>query len=655
MTAGKTVPELTAETPPIVGTDELVVYRAPGPLKRTTASVLGTYVNTVIGTAFTRTLLATANNSAFLTALGQIASSFVDFIQSGTGAVQRTLQEKIRSDFSVNIRDFGAVCDGATSDVAAINAAIAACPVGGRVEITGLAAVLTPIVITKQVSLWCPTAKDALYNLTGPGNIPLTYSGGAGGLGQLDVQLNIYGPADGCTDVVLLDRVDSAKIKIGLYCGATGVGVRLRGCLQNRVQIDVDANTPPPISQSVGLPTTGFVLIEKNTTHNVTTNACDIYLNLAGGAGYGLKATAQSGESLNSLHGTIQGMTGRALDLDDQSSFDISTLWMEVNGTAPLISSGRGTRVASTLLYAADGPKSTMVVNGGIAHDIQGLVYGDVVFDANAVAPVYGGNFTRFPDYNPVRTSWYDSAEQVRPTFAIDDPADFTPERWFGGDGMAGLENLYANPFFDIWPDGTSAPSVLPPGMALTSAAIYRVASNTFPQANGFACDVGVAGTGSSSAGIELRLSEPDATWEQNRVVSFMLAIRVANGEPDPYIFVGTESGSVNTPFRRITEKASQWVVVRGGFPVASGEKPAIRISPFDGSTWVSGGFTLGAVNIVNGVRAPKYLTDSQQRRAYVVPAIAEKPTFEGQIARVGSTFYMAKGTASSADWVAIN
>lgn len=43
-------------------------------------------------TSFARSLLATASNSAFLTALGQIASSFVDFIQSGTGAVTETVQ-----------------------------------------------------------------------------------------------------------------------------------------------------------------------------------------------------------------------------------------------------------------------------------------------------------------------------------------------------------------------------------------------------------------------------------------------------------------------------------------------------------------------------------------------------------------------------------
>lgn len=156
MTTGKTVPELTAETPPIVGTDEVVVYRSPGPLKRTTTATMRTYMAatsqpldadlTAIAaltsaadkmpystgpqtwaladlTSFARTLLATASNSAFLTALGQIASSFVDFIQSGTGAVTRTVQAKLRD--TVNVLDFGAVGDGVTDDATAITNAVA--------------------------------------------------------------------------------------------------------------------------------------------------------------------------------------------------------------------------------------------------------------------------------------------------------------------------------------------------------------------------------------------------------------------------------------------------------------------------------------------------------------------------------------------------
>lgn len=128
-TPRKTFPELQALSAPVVDSDVLAVYRTPGPAKRTTASVFGTYVNTVIGTAFTRTLLATTSNSTFLTALGQIASSFVDFIQSGTGAVTRTGQAKMRD--VVSVKDFGAVGDGLTNDYAAIAAALAAVDTSG--------------------------------------------------------------------------------------------------------------------------------------------------------------------------------------------------------------------------------------------------------------------------------------------------------------------------------------------------------------------------------------------------------------------------------------------------------------------------------------------------------------------------------------------
>ncbi len=151
MTAGKTVPELTSETPPIVGTDELVVYRSPGPLKRATTATMRTYMAatsqpldadlTAIAaltsaadkmpyatgagtwamadlTSFARTLLATANNSAFLTALGQIAGTFVNFLQFGTGAVTRDNQTKLRELASPE--DFGAVGDGIADDTTAL-------------------------------------------------------------------------------------------------------------------------------------------------------------------------------------------------------------------------------------------------------------------------------------------------------------------------------------------------------------------------------------------------------------------------------------------------------------------------------------------------------------------------------------------------------
>lgn len=62
-------------------------------------------------TSFARTLLATANNSAFLTALGQIASSFVGFVNTGTGAVTRTLQAWLR-ERPVSVLDYYDAGDG---------------------------------------------------------------------------------------------------------------------------------------------------------------------------------------------------------------------------------------------------------------------------------------------------------------------------------------------------------------------------------------------------------------------------------------------------------------------------------------------------------------------------------------------------------------
>lgn len=59
---------------------------------------------------------------AYLRTIALGGASAINFLQSGTGAVVRTLQAVLRG--RVRIRDFGAVCDGATDDTAAIQAAI---------------------------------------------------------------------------------------------------------------------------------------------------------------------------------------------------------------------------------------------------------------------------------------------------------------------------------------------------------------------------------------------------------------------------------------------------------------------------------------------------------------------------------------------------
>ena len=78
-------------------------------------------------------------------------SDEVNFLQAGTGAVQRTVQSKLRETLSVT--DFGAVGNGTTDDTAAIQAAINAASFGGIVLFPGNKQYLTKAPITLKGSV----------------------------------------------------------------------------------------------------------------------------------------------------------------------------------------------------------------------------------------------------------------------------------------------------------------------------------------------------------------------------------------------------------------------------------------------------------------------------------------------------------------------
>jgi hypothetical protein len=63
-------------------------------------------------------------NNAGLLGNGLISSIWSTFLQSGTGAVSRTVQSKLQD--VINAKDFGVVCDGTTDDSANAQAAITA-------------------------------------------------------------------------------------------------------------------------------------------------------------------------------------------------------------------------------------------------------------------------------------------------------------------------------------------------------------------------------------------------------------------------------------------------------------------------------------------------------------------------------------------------
>jgi hypothetical protein len=80
-TPRKTFPELQALSAPVVDSDVVAVYRAPGPAKRTTASVLKTYAQTGLGTMATQNANAVAITGGSITGITDLAVA-----DGGTGA-----------------------------------------------------------------------------------------------------------------------------------------------------------------------------------------------------------------------------------------------------------------------------------------------------------------------------------------------------------------------------------------------------------------------------------------------------------------------------------------------------------------------------------------------------------------------------------------
>lgn len=115
----------TTTLAPIYADSALTVPLA-NPVK---ANLAGKYVNIYYDSSITYRVRQTDKNDAPIGddvdpyIPGAVGSDVISFIQSGTGAVARTMQSKARE--VVSVKDFGAVADGVTDDYAAFAAAVA--------------------------------------------------------------------------------------------------------------------------------------------------------------------------------------------------------------------------------------------------------------------------------------------------------------------------------------------------------------------------------------------------------------------------------------------------------------------------------------------------------------------------------------------------
>lgn len=542
------------------------------------------------------------------------------------------------SDFS------GIVPDGVTDNSAAFSTIIGLLPEGSTLRIKGLLRIASTLNITRRIGLWCEDAGDAILVDVGTANDGVVYTGPASGINNITIKLNVYGRNNACKDAVVLSRVDrSPNIDINVHAGAVEHAVSLNGCLINKIKIDSSVNYQPPISSP------GFQAkhIRIKKALGVAFNANDLYVNLEGG-GAGIVSDDMTSEGDNKISGTIEGLTtGRPLDLNGWLGGHIADLHLEANSIGPRVFNCSHITVGPNVVNAD--AETPFEFENCRQPRIDGY-YGDFVFDANCFAPRIG-RVLASSNASISAGSYFASSEVEGSTAYIS-----TVDSFYGGPGSFTLENLFHNPFMDVWTDGYFS---APDGCALVNATcqVFTYPAPTYTSISGKSCEVNVTGSAITD-GFYATCKEPYNKGQQNgHYVSAMVAIYVASGQPDVNVYILASGQFLN--IGRVTAK-NQWVEVRGGARCSpGGDDVQVHVVPwnFTTSAAVPGKFVIGGLSVVQGVRAPRHLCNHGKREAHIAHSIVNAPAFIGQRAYLAGTskWYMAGGTAAPADWLMLN
>ena len=450
------------------------------------------------------------------------------------------------------------------------------------------------------------------------------------------MQLNVYGPANACKNAVVLDRVDRSKVFLNIRAGAVQYGAVFRGCLINRFHLESTVNYLPP-GAAVGMQI-DHVLIEKNTTHNVATNANDIWVNLEG-ARNGIVATAQPGEGNNTYRGTIEGLVGRPFIMARCLGASVCDLHLEANSLAGTFDNCENLRVGPAVTNSSVTPLAFVACLGTT---VDGY-FGKLDFDPTCVGTRFGQLFVIAREDIINNDASAESFGSVIVSGAESVPLDPA--------GAASLENIFLNPYLDIWSAGaTSAPD----GVALVGATSARSVTGPF-EGNPAKTLAVISVTGTTIAdGANMTPTAPHNPASGAEFVSFAVPIFVPTGQPNVrvYLFNGSAYNFVSD----VTAKGG-WVMVRGSAPVIAGNVFYVALRCFNGTAFVAGSFSVGGCTITKGFRAPKFLADHGARTAHIVSSIGAAPAFLGQRAYLVATgkWYMAGGTASAGDWLLLN
>ena len=533
-----------------------------------------------------------------------------------------------------SLRSFGGVCDGVTDDYTAIMNAHTNLNDGDVLLIPGPTLFKTPIVWTKKANISCLGEKGYLIPDVGITNDAITVRGGVSALNNIDWNINIFGLANSCKNALVMDFVSLSTINAHIKTGAVEYGYVAKGCLLTTHNIVISTNYS--VSLVGAIMPANHILLDTSAVVVTDSNACKFNVKLEGGGNGIVKTNANFLETVE-FTGTIEGLTGKAFDINRARYININNIHMESNTQSSIFTDCRNVEIGSGVRNNT--MKIDFVDTRGITIDGYS---GSLEFNANCIGIV--------------RQIAFEASDVIinnsKGVFIEDSISNLSSSilSSVASIGKNVPENLFHNPFVDIWSAGASA---APDGWSSATITWAKELVKYFPENPSkmaiYCQQTGITINDGARATLKTNTNMNSTRW-----ISATIPIYVATGQPDVRVFIYDAS-----QFRlvyTVTQK-DQWVLVCGSALVDANQNIRVQVSPHNGTAYVAGNYYIGGLSAINGNIASKYLIDSGKRKEHVVDNIGFAPAFVGQDALLTATskFYKAKGIASSADWIILN
>lgn len=488
----------------------------------------------------------------------------------------------------------------------------------------------SPVVWSKKGDILCIGDKGYFISDVGITNDAITINGMT--VNYASIRINLYGLANSCKNGLVVDAVNLSKIHARIKTGAVGYGFVAKGSILNEYDIHISSNYSAPLVGAV-MPA-HHILLDTGINLISETNASVFYLMLEGGNGDGITKTNTSPLETVEFKGTIEGIGGKPFNLNTAWYININNLHLELNVLESTFTNCKNIEVGSGVRNNLG--KFTFINSQGISIDGYS---GSLEFDTDCTGTV-----------KQIGLEGLDTiVNNSKGVFLEGAVVNFSDKSRQGvvGIGKNVPENLFHNPFVDIWSGGAN---VAPDGFSGATTTFSKELINYYLE-NPSKMSVYCQQTGATIGdGTKAKL-KTSHNMNSERWVSVTIPIYVPTGQPNVRVFIFDVD-----QFRTVhtVTKKDEWVLVCGSSKVNANKDIYTQVSPHDGVGYVAGNYYIGGLTVINGNVASKYLIDHGKRNEYIVTSVTNIPSFVGQRALVAGVWYMAKGTTASTDWVAI-